>query len=102
MRYWLPSFLRHEYVALRFVPQESYEQAAPMSISSPPDVIVRIFMIFRGVTADELHAWTEAQDRVQENVGRWRAVVGLPDDDRLQDKSLFRVLEWGGMEVHND
>lgn len=101
-RYWLPSFLRHEYAALRFVPQGSYEQAAPMTISPSPDIIVRVFMIFKGVKADELHAWTEARDRVQETVGRWRAVVGLPDDDQLQDKSLFRVLEWGGMEVDND
>ncbi|TFY73038.1 hypothetical protein EWM64_g10974, partial [Hericium alpestre] len=31
--YWLPSFLRHEYVALRFVPQASYEQAARLAIT---------------------------------------------------------------------
>jgi hypothetical protein len=27
-RYWLPDLLKHEYVTLRFLAQESYEQAA--------------------------------------------------------------------------
>lgn len=98
-RYRLPSFQRHEYVALRFVSQESYEQAAPMNISPSPDVVVRVFMIYKGLQAVHVPAWSEAQARVAEDVERWRSIVGLPEDDLLQDKSLFRVLEWGGMEV---
>lgn len=98
-RYWLPYFLHHEYIALRFVPQDSYAQAARMDVSPSPDVVVRIFMIFQGVLPDDIDAWPNARMRVQEDVKRWREVVGLPQEDRLQDKSLLRVLEWGGMEV---
>ncbi len=42
-RYWLPSLLKHEYVALRFVAQSSYEKAAQMRISPTPDVVTRVF-----------------------------------------------------------
>lgn len=99
LSYWLPAFLDHEYIALRFVKQAAYEQAAPMTVSPPPNVIVRVFMIFKGVKSDDVSAWPSAQARVQDDVARWGQVVGLPEDDQLQDKSLFRVLEWGGMEV---
>ncbi|TCD66901.1 hypothetical protein EIP91_000740 [Steccherinum ochraceum] len=97
--YWLPSLLKHEYVALRFVPQESYEQAAPMVVSPAPDVVVRVFMIFQGVSPDEVGFWSAAQARAGDDVAHWRRVVGLTAEDQLQDKSLSRVLEWGGMEV---
>ena len=35
---------------------------------------------------------------VEEDVTFWRDVVGI-DVKAAQDVSLFRVLEWGGMEV---
>jgi hypothetical protein len=52
--YWLPSLLEHKHIALRFLPQASYEQAAPLRISPTPDVVTRIFMIFRGIEELEL------------------------------------------------
>ncbi|KAG8949170.1 hypothetical protein FRC04_008968 [Tulasnella sp. 424] len=30
--YWLPRFLQHKHIALRFVSQEAYEKAAPLDI----------------------------------------------------------------------
>jgi hypothetical protein len=45
--------LKHEYVTLRFLSQASHEQAAQIRISPAPDVITRIFMLFRGVAADD-------------------------------------------------
>jgi len=97
--HWLPSLLKHEFVALRFVPQNSYSQAASMTVEPSPDVIVRVFMIFKGVLAEEIGVWSSARARVQEDVSEWRKVVGLPEVDQLQEKLLFRVLEWRGMEV---
>ncbi|KAG2740062.1 hypothetical protein P692DRAFT_20840935 [Suillus brevipes Sb2] len=32
--YWLTSFLKHEYIALRFVPQAAYERAASLNFSA--------------------------------------------------------------------
>jgi hypothetical protein len=58
VRYWLPSILKHKHLAFRFLPQASYEEAAPLEISPSPDVITRVFMIFQGVTEEEfLKMW---------------------------------------------
>ncbi|KZV72005.1 hypothetical protein PENSPDRAFT_576744 [Peniophora sp. CONT] len=96
--YWLPSLLKHEHVALRFVPQPEYEQAASLVVTPAPDVVTRVFMVFRGVDVDQLCNWEPAAERAGENVTFWKDVVGI-NADAAQDTSLFRVLEWGGMEV---
>ncbi|KAL0065479.1 hypothetical protein AAF712_007543 [Marasmius tenuissimus] len=103
--YWLPSFLKHTHVALRFLPQSAYESAAPLDISPPPDVVTRVFMLFRGVSSDEMEhiegddsSWQEAVRRTCEDVDFWRKIVGV-DLVKCMDSALFRVLEWGGMEV---
>ncbi|KAJ7097361.1 hypothetical protein C8R44DRAFT_643573, partial [Mycena epipterygia] len=96
--YWLPSFLKHTYIALRFVPQAAYETAAPLDIMPAPDVITRVFMLFKGVSADAaVGAWGASRPAKDDPV-RWRNVVGV-DADRAADTALLRVLEWGGMEV---
>ncbi|KAH8986043.1 hypothetical protein EDB86DRAFT_3105465 [Lactarius hatsudake] len=97
--YWLPDMLKHEYVALRFVAQDAYEQAAPMRIAPAPDVVTRVFMLFRGVSVGELGLWEAASARAHADGARlWADVVGV-DAARAADSGLFRVLEWGGMEV---
>jgi hypothetical protein len=98
-RYWLPSLLEHEYVSLRFVTQASYEKAAQMRISPTPDVITRVFMLFRGVRPDDVGLWAPAATRATAEVGAtfWTEVVGV-DAVRASDRTLFWVLERGGME----
>jgi len=96
--YWLPSILKHEYIALRFVPQPAYERAASLSISPQPDVVTRVFMLFRGVRKEHLADWSNAQMQAEKDVVWWADVVGV-DLARAGDAALFRVLEWGGMEV---
>lgn len=97
-RYWLPSILNHKYIALRFLPQYAYERAAPLEVTPLPDVMTRVFMLFKGVPEDQLANWSAAQTRADADVAWWVGVVGV-DVARAQDASLFRVLEWGGMEV---
>jgi hypothetical protein len=97
--YWLPDMLKHEYIALRFVAQDAYERAAPMRIVPTPDVVTRVFMLFRGVSAGDLGLWQAASARAASAEGAfWADVVGV-DAARAADSGLFRVLEWGGMEV---
>ena len=99
-RYWLPILLKHEYVALRFIAQASYETAAQLRISPAPDVVTRIFMLFRGIRSDNLGFWAPAAAHATAGDGTtfWTKVVGV-DAMRVSDHTLFRVLEWGGMEV---
>ncbi|KAK0471002.1 hypothetical protein IW261DRAFT_1612333 [Armillaria novae-zelandiae] len=98
--HWLPSILKHDFVALRFLLQASYEHAAPLDVEPKPDVITRVFMLFKRVCEDELDEWEGALLRASENVDVWKGVVGA-EYDMAKDKALFRVLEWGGMEVKN-
>ena len=94
--------LKHEYVALRFLAQDAYEQAAPMRIAPAPDVVTRVFMLFHGVSVGDLGLWDVASARAVATGGDgatfWVDVVGV-DAARAADSGLFRVLEWGGMEV---
>ena len=89
--------LKHEYVALRFIAQDAYEQAASLRIAPAPDVVTRVFMLFRGVAAGDLGLWEAAGTGADEPTF-WADVVGV-DAVRAADSSLFRVLEWSGMEV---
>ena len=91
--------LKHKHVVLRFVPQSAYERAAPLKILPAPDIITRVFMLFKGV--DEcplLSDWPQARDRAHRSADFWKDVVGI-NCERSMDESLFCVLEWGGMEV---
>jgi hypothetical protein len=85
---------------LRFITQSSYEKAARMRISPMPDVVTRVFMLFRGVRADDVGLWAAASARAAAEDGAtfWSDVVGV-DPVRASDRTLFRVLEWGGMEA---
>ncbi|KAG9021165.1 hypothetical protein FS837_007510, partial [Tulasnella sp. UAMH 9824] len=96
--YWLPYMLNYKFVALRFVPQVDYEASAPLEISPRPDIVTRVYMLFQGIAQGELDRWQEAQERSLEGVDIWKAIVGV-DETRQYNKDLFRVLEWGGMEV---
>ncbi|KAG8911027.1 hypothetical protein FRC01_005972 [Tulasnella sp. 417] len=96
--YWLPSFLKHEFLALRFIPQVDYEASAPLDFDPKPDVVTRVFMLFEGVPTDRLAEWEEARQRSSADVNMWKGIVGV-EDTRQRDQNLFRVLEWGGMEV---
>ncbi|KAG1838522.1 hypothetical protein DFJ58DRAFT_749242 [Suillus subalutaceus] len=96
--YWLPSILKHECIALRFVPQAAYERAASLRISPQPDVVTRIFMLFKGICKEHLGNWANAQMQAEKDVAWWVDIVGV-DPARAGDATLFRVLEWGGMEI---
>lgn len=49
-------------------------------------------MLFKGVSGDR---WEEAKERA--GSVEWREVVGVRE--QAEDPSVFRVLEWGGMEL---
>ncbi|KAL1663919.1 hypothetical protein GGF50DRAFT_89030 [Schizophyllum commune] len=96
--YWLPDMLKHTHVALRFLDQVAYAHAAPLDVSPNPDVVTRVFMLFCGVKKAELGEWEGAQAKAADSIDMWREIVGVNLGETL-DESLFRVIEWGGMEV---
>ena len=58
-------------------------------------------MLFKGV--ENPGQWPNAIARVSSSLSGWASIVGEgnsdADIDKLSDERLFRVLEWGGMEV---
>ncbi|CAE6466521.1 unnamed protein product [Rhizoctonia solani] len=96
--YWLPDLSKHTFIALRFLPQDEYEKAAPLNITPAPEVVTRVFILFGGIEESQIGYWDEAVAMARKDVTVWRDIVGI-DISKVQDKSLFRVLEWGGMEV---
>ncbi|KAH6917587.1 hypothetical protein BKA70DRAFT_1215803 [Coprinopsis sp. MPI-PUGE-AT-0042] len=96
--YWLPSFNKHKHISLRFLPQAAYEASAPLDVLPKPDVVARIFMLFQGVEDCDVEHWLEATLRASQPVNRWQDVVGV-DPSRVCDTTLYRVIEWGGMEI---
>ena len=71
-----------------------------MNVSPKPDVVTRIFMLFKGISQEEIRAkyWSKATARTEEDVSIWQDIVGA-DFAKAKDEALFRVLEWGGMEI---
>ncbi|CAE6412651.1 unnamed protein product [Rhizoctonia solani] len=96
--YWLPNLSKHTFIALRFLPQGEYETAAPLTITPAPELTTRVFMLFMGIEQSQIALWDEAVVMASRDVTVWRDIVGV-DISKVHDKSLFRVLEWGGMEV---
>ncbi|KAF8594411.1 hypothetical protein BDV93DRAFT_481881 [Ceratobasidium sp. AG-I] len=96
--YWLPDMVEHKHIALRFVPQGEFEKAAPLSVLPKPDIVTRVFMLFRGVDETEIESWAPARAMASQDPSIWKTIVGV-DLDRTLNTGLFRVLEWGGMEV---
>ncbi|EJD34994.1 ubiquitin-domain-containing protein [Auricularia subglabra TFB-10046 SS5] len=92
--YWLPGMQAHKHLALRFLPQADYEATAKLRITPTPDVVTRVFMLFRGISEEDLPRWQPLASKVI----AWPEVIGV-DATRAKDDRLFRVLEWGGMEV---
>ncbi|THH28592.1 hypothetical protein EUX98_g5598 [Antrodiella citrinella] len=101
LRLWIPTFIRYEYIALRFLPQKLYGQAVFLTVRPKPNLIIRIFMLFRGLSGEDIKSWPLAQKRLQDPVTRWQKEVGVSqaDIDRLEDKTIFRILECNGLEV---
>ncbi|CAE6458892.1 unnamed protein product [Rhizoctonia solani] len=92
--YWLPNLSKHSHIALRFLPQDQYEAAAPLHVTPVPEIVTRVFMLFMGVQESDLGSWKSARIPAQE----WSRVIGV-DTEKAKDVTLFRVLEWGGMEI---
>ncbi|KIY48347.1 hypothetical protein FISHEDRAFT_65848 [Fistulina hepatica ATCC 64428] len=96
--YWLPSLSKHAYVALRLVPQAAYEKVAPLAIIPTPDVVTRIFMLFKGIEDVSIGEWQNARERASHDITFWKDLVAV-DVEATTDAKKYRVIEWGGMEV---
>ena len=74
---WLPRFHAAPYYFITFVPPETIDRLAPLSVTPKPDAVIRVLMDFRPL-------WT-------------RTPVKAPDLPPPPRRHGFTVVEWGGI-----
>lgn len=67
-----------------------------MSITAETCVFTRLFLIFRGLTEDEMGTFAGAGEK-EANAMNWREVVGWTELSK--DNTAFRILETSVLEV---
>lgn len=80
--YWLPQMSQNDYNLVRFATREEIDEAMGLSIAPEPDSVIRVWMVWEGVSAEEAAALenelTEQELTTPEREG-------------------FTVVEWGGI-----
>ncbi|KDQ56412.1 hypothetical protein JAAARDRAFT_195056 [Jaapia argillacea MUCL 33604] len=99
--FWLPYLKKHRHIILRFLPQQSYSAMAPLRITPEPDVVRRVFMLFRGEDDENVEEgrWQQSVTRGREESRFWKEVVDTEEKVMDNGENPFTVLEWGGMQV---
>ncbi|KAI0065379.1 hypothetical protein BV25DRAFT_1821776 [Artomyces pyxidatus] len=92
----LHDFAQHKNIAYRFLSPAKIAAAIDMSVTADPCVFTRLFLIFRGVTEDDMGIFAGAGEK-EANSANWREVVGWSENSK--DPSMFRVLETTVLEV---
>lgn len=76
LEFWLPRMTRRPWAAVRFVPREEIDLAAPLEITPAPDSVIRVLIDFRALDAP-----VKLEPQVLKEARR----------------SGFAVVEWGGL-----
>ncbi|KAI0054132.1 hypothetical protein FA95DRAFT_1551939 [Auriscalpium vulgare] len=92
----LHEFAQHKNIAYRFLSPAKIAAAIDMSVTADPCVFTRLFLIFRGVTEDDMGIFAGAGEK-EANSANWREVVGWSENSK--DPTMFRVLETTVLEV---
>ncbi|KAK4686167.1 hypothetical protein P7C73_g3965, partial [Tremellales sp. Uapishka_1] len=92
---WLPSITRHKHIAYRILNTNQLNPSSVLTIIPPPQVLLRIFILFKGIAENELKEWEQAGILHAEMGLDWRDAVGYSGD--MSNESLFRVVEYGAM-----
>ncbi|KZT26541.1 hypothetical protein NEOLEDRAFT_227860 [Neolentinus lepideus HHB14362 ss-1] len=91
----LSQFANHRNIAYRFLSPSRIAAAIDISVTAELCVFNRLFLMFRGVTDDDLLNWAGAGEKEALNVN-WGAIVGLPEST---ETGVFRVLETSVLEL---
>lgn len=92
----MAAFSQHKNIAYRFLRPSKIAAAIDISVTTEPCVFTRMFLIFRGLSDDDLGLFAGAGEK-EANGMNWREVVGWSEDSK--DSTLFRVLETTVLEI---
>ena len=80
----------HKNIAYRFMSPGRLARAIDISVTHDPCIWTRIFLMFRGLTDEDMVDFVSSGEKEALNQN-WREVVGWTEASK--DSSLFRVLE---------
>ncbi|KAI0831348.1 hypothetical protein BC628DRAFT_1407834 [Trametes gibbosa] len=92
----ISAFAAHRNIAYRFLPPQKIAAAIDISVTVENCVFTRLFLMFRGLTDDELGLFAGAGEK-EANQANWRDRVGW--SELSKDTTQFRVLETSVLEV---
>ncbi|KAF8309959.1 uncharacterized protein EI90DRAFT_3209294, partial [Cantharellus anzutake] len=89
------NFANHKHIAYRFMQPARLSAAIDLSVSTEPAVFTRIFLMWRGVSDEEMVKFADSSEK-EADAKEWKEVIGFSDESK--DISKFRVLETSIME----
>ncbi|KAG1772744.1 hypothetical protein EDD22DRAFT_859906 [Suillus occidentalis] len=92
----ISAFSAHKNIAYRFLSPSKIAAAIDISVTSDPCVFTRLFLIFRGLTDDDVGLFAGAGEKEANSVN-WREIVGWSENSK--DTTQFRLLETSVFEV---
>lgn len=90
------AFSAHKNIAYRFLSPSKIAAAVDITVTTDPCAFTRLFLIFRGLTDDEMNMFAGAGEK-EAIAHNWREVVGWTEHSK--DPEQFRVLETSVLEV---
>lgn len=60
----------------------------PLEVMPSPDVVTRVFMIFQGISDEDLSVWLITTAKACEDVAWWRNMISV-DVERAADRDGF-------------
>lgn len=92
----MSTFAQHRNLAYRFLSPSKIAAAIDISVTAENCVFTRLFLMFRGVSDDEMAAF-EGRGEKEANQVNWREKIGW--SELSKDPTQFRVLETSILEL---
>lgn len=93
------SFGNHKNIAYRFMPPDRLSAAIKLNLNTEPVHYTRIFLMWRGVSDEEMSSKWEGAGEKEASDKDWKAALGIHDEGTPGDGApRFRVLETSMME----
>jgi hypothetical protein len=91
----MSAFSVHKNIAYRFLSPRKIAAAIDISVTLEC-IFTRLFLIFRGLSDDDMGHFVGAGEK-EANIANWREIVGW--SELSKDTTLLRVLEVSTLEV---
>ena len=92
----MSAFASHRNIAYRFMTPHKLASAIDISVTAEDCVFTRLFLMFRGVSEDEMALFADAGEK-EANQYNWREKINWSESSK--DPNHFRVLETSVLEL---